>query len=107
VDLATVEDEVMFVRGFVNPNRAKRKLFELHDDLRRGEKCKLRLASRAFLRGDGVECGPALLDFFAAAMRALIFFASVLCNGQDLRKGFLAGLAKEFVVGHNTSHRDE
>jgi len=37
-DLATGEDDIMFIRGFANLNRAKRKVFELHDGLRWGDK---------------------------------------------------------------------
>ena len=36
-------------------------------------------------------------------MRALDLFLPVLRNGQDLGKGFLAGMAEEIVMGHTAS----
>ncbi|SRR6266404_5569086 len=42
--------------------------------------------SRALLGGDGGEGGPALLHFFAAAVRAQNFALFVVDQRQDLRK---------------------
>ena len=62
--------------------------------------------SGALLRGDGGKRGPALLEVLAAAVRTVIFSFSS-SDGQSLRKGFLAGTAEEFVVGHTDLHSAE
>ena len=56
--------------------------------------------SGALLRGDGGKRGPALLDILAAALRAGDLFLAMLGDGQNPRKGFLAGVAEKFVLGH-------
>jgi hypothetical protein len=58
------------------------------------------LRSGALLRGDGREGGPALLDLVTAAVRAGSLFRVMLCDGQNLRECFLAGVADELIVGH-------
>src|SRR5260370_34170869 len=61
--------------------------------------------SGALLRRNGVESGPALLDFLAAAVRAEDFPFFVVDKGQDLGEEFLAIVAKEFVAGHTQPPR--
>src|SRR5713226_5001550 len=56
--------------------------------------------SRALLRRDRVEGGPALFYFVAAAVRAGDLCLLMRTNGQNLRKHFLARMAEELVVGH-------
>ena len=56
--------------------------------------------SGALLRRNGVERGPALLDFLAAAVRTEDFPFFVVDKGQDLGEEFLAIVAEEFVAGH-------
>ncbi|SRR6266404_3865168 len=64
-------------------------------------------SSGALLRSDGGKRGPALLDVLAAAVRTGDLFLLMPNNGQNLRKGFLAALAEEVVVGHGDLHTDE
>jgi hypothetical protein len=54
------------------------------------------------LRGDGVEGSPALFDLGAPTVRAGDPAFLILGKGQDLRKLFLAGLAIEAVMGHDS-----
>jgi hypothetical protein len=61
--------------------------------------------SGALLRRNGVESGPALLDFLAAAVRAEDFPFFVVDKGQDLGEEFLAIVAEEFVAGHTQPPR--
>ncbi len=61
--------------------------------------------SGALLRRNGVEGGPALLDFLAAAMRAEDFPFFAVDKGQDLGEEFLAIVAKEFVACHTQPPR--
>src|SRR5260370_28642794 len=58
------------------------------------------LRSGALLRGDGREGGPALLDLVTATVRAGSLFRVMLCDCQNLRESFLAGVADELIVGH-------
>src|SRR5216684_2266843 len=58
--------------------------------------------SGALLRRNGVESGPALLDFLAAAVRAEDFPFFVVDEEQDLGEEFLAIVAEEFVMGHTS-----
>jgi catechol 2,3-dioxygenase-like lactoylglutathione lyase family enzyme len=59
------------------------------------------LCSRALLRGDSRERRPALFYLPAAAVRARGLFRVVLCNRQNFRECFLAGVAEVFIVGHS------
>jgi len=61
--------------------------------------------SGALLRRNGVESGPALLDFLAAAVRAEDFSFFVVDKRQDLGEEFLAIVAEEFVAGHTQPPR--
>jgi hypothetical protein len=56
--------------------------------------------SGTLLRRDDGKGGPALLDLLAAAVRAEDFSLFVVDEGQDLREGFLAIVAEEFVMWH-------
>src|SRR5262245_30840681 len=56
--------------------------------------------SRALLRSDRGERGPALLDTLATAMWALNFAFLVVDERQNLGEELLAVQAEEFVVGH-------
>ena len=67
---------------------------------RQGRVANCPVSSGALLRGDDGERGPALLDILAAAMRASHVAFLIVDESQDLRKGFLAGVAEELVVGH-------
>src|SRR2546430_2320459 len=64
--------------------------------------CSVRapLCSGALLRGDGREGKPALFYLVTAAMRAGGLFRVMLCHGQNLLEGFLAGVAEELIMGH-------
>jgi hypothetical protein len=63
--------------------------------------------SGALPRSDGAKRGPALLDVLAVAVRARDLFLAMLGNGQNPRKGFLAGVAEVFVLGHTDLHNSE
>jgi hypothetical protein len=63
--------------------------------------------SGALFRSDGAKRGPTLLDVLAAAVWARDCFLAVLGDGQNSRKGFVAGVAEEFVLGHTASYRLE
>jgi hypothetical protein len=56
--------------------------------------------SRALLRSDRGEGGPALLDTCAAATWALNFAFVVIDERQNLSEELLAVQAEEFVVRH-------
>jgi hypothetical protein len=56
--------------------------------------------SRALLRSDRGERGPALLDTLAAATWALDFAFLVVDQRQNLGEELLAVQAEEFIVGH-------
>jgi hypothetical protein len=56
--------------------------------------------SGALLRGDGREGRPALFYLVTTAVRAGGLFRVMLCYGQNLREGLLAGVAEELIVGH-------
>jgi hypothetical protein len=63
--------------------------------------------SGALLRSDGAKRGPALLDVLAGAVRARDLCLAMLGDVQNPRKGFLAGAAEEFVLGHTGLHKLE
>jgi len=56
--------------------------------------------SGAFLRGDGAERRPALLDFLAPAVRAEHLSFLVVDKRKDLGEELLAIVADKFVAGH-------
>jgi hypothetical protein len=58
------------------------------------------LGSGALLRGDGGEGRPPLFNLVTAAVWASGLFRIMLCNGQNLQEGLLAGVAEELIVGH-------
>jgi len=66
-DFAAINDNVMLTCRTVDPDGAEGKVVEAH--MRLLGWC----GSRALLGGDGGEGGPALLHFFAAAVRAQNF----------------------------------
>jgi hypothetical protein len=59
------------------------------------------LCSGTLLRGDGRECRSALFYLVTTAVWAGGLFRVMLCDAQNLRECLLAGVAKEFVVGHS------
>jgi hypothetical protein len=59
--------------------------------------------SGAFLGGNDGENRPALLHIVAAAVWAGNSAFLIVNESQDLRECFLAGVAKELVVGHTYS----
>ena len=63
-------------------------------------------SSRALVRHNGRDSGPALLNVLAAAVRANNFAFLVVDQGEDLVKEFLAVAAEEFVVGHAALHSE-
>jgi hypothetical protein len=65
----------------------------------------VRLCSGALLRGDGREGRPALFYLLTAAVRARGLFRVMLCDGQNLRECFLAGVADELIVRHRNPPR--
>jgi hypothetical protein len=60
----------------------------------------LLLASGTLSRGDGGEDRPTLLDLLTAAVWAGGLFGVVLDEVQDLREGFVTGVADVLIVGH-------
>src|SRR5262249_1733398 len=91
-DLATIDDDV--VLSTVDLNGAEREFVEAH------ARTPGVLTSAALLRGHTGERGSALLDIFAAAMRAAHLSFLVVDERKTLLEEFLALLAEELVVGH-------
>jgi hypothetical protein len=58
------------------------------------------VGSGALLRGDSGEGRPALFYLVTTAVWAGGLFGIMLCHGQNLREGLLAGIAEELIVGH-------
>jgi hypothetical protein len=58
------------------------------------------VGSGALLRGDSGEGRPALFYLVTTAVWAGGLFGIMLCHGQNLREGLLAGVAEELIVGH-------
>jgi hypothetical protein len=92
-ELPAVYHHVLLVRGAADSEGPK-------ENLSKCIRASVPLRSGALLRGDGREGGPALLDLVTAAVRAGSLFRVMLCNGQNLRECFLAGVADELIVGH-------
>jgi hypothetical protein len=65
------------------------------------------LHSGALFRRDSGESGPALLDFFTAALRTEDFSLLVVDKGQDFGEVFLAVVAEKFVVRRRASSGKE
>ena len=58
------------------------------------------LCSGTLLRSDSREGRPALFYFATTAMRAGGLFRIMLCDSENLREVFFAGVADELIVGH-------
>jgi hypothetical protein len=58
------------------------------------------LCSGTLLRSDSREGRPALFYLATTTMRAGGLFRVMLCDGENLREGFFAGVADELIVGH-------
>lgn len=58
------------------------------------------LWSGALPGGDGREGRPGLFDLVTTAVRTGDLVRVMLCDGQNLRECFFAGVAEELIVGH-------
>src|SRR5258708_22394316 len=94
---------LLFDRQGVCPNSA-RNILEVVLRLRISPQVHTRLlvlvGSGALLRGDSGEGRPALFYLVTTAVWAGGLFGIMLCHGQNLREGLLAGVAEELIVVH-------
>jgi hypothetical protein len=93
-DFSAVDHYILLVGEAVDSEGAEGQFIEVHAHLH------VLLCLGALPRSDGREGRPALFYLAATTMRAGGLFRVMLCDGENLREGFFAGVANELIVGH-------